>query len=368
MKKSFCRVLLSFMFFLLIPLLSGNASTDSKSSGISPLEALEKLKKGNQRFVSEKRLYPNQDLKTRKNTSDKGQFPFASVLGCADSRAPVEHIFDAGVGEIFTIRVAGNVSDTDEIGTMEYGIGHLNTPVLVVLGHTKCGAVTAVVRGDKVHGSIPELVDNIIPAVERAKKKSGSAFSNKLVDDAIRENVWQSIEDLLKRSEEARHLVSGKKLLIVGALYHIENGEVEWLGEHKEQVSFLAHVNSGDHGSHSYKSLLISNGVLLSIFLLSFIFFIGKNRLIKGMQVKGRMFTSFFVLIASLGIAMAWEINKNTGHGAHADKGDLILSVSVSLLMAITFAYIYMNSIIGSFKRVIGALKSTAATAADLKK
>ncbi len=367
MQKPFNQVLFRIMLFVLVPLAGGNASTDLKSPGISPAEALDKLKKGNQRYVSEKRFYPNQDSKTRKNTADKGQFPFASVLGCSDSRAPVEHIFDAGVGEIFTIRVAGNVSDTDEIGTMEYGIGHLNTPVLVVLGHTKCGAVTAVVKGDKVHGSIPELVDNIVPAVERAKKKSGSAFSVKLVDDSIRENVWQSIEDLLKRSEEARHLVEGKKLMIVGALYNIENGEVEWLGEHPGQASLITHKSDGHLTFGKYKSQLIFNGILLGIFLISFFLFIGKNRLVKGVQVKGRMIASFFVIIISIGFVMVWEIYRNAGHGAHADRGETIVSVSVSLLLAMIFAFIYINSIIGSFKRVIGILKSAAVSAGDIK-
>lgn len=206
-------------------------------------EALTMLKEGNKRFVagiSDKsaRQYPHLDADRIMETKT-GQHPYATVIACSDSRVPVEHVFDAGIGDIFVIRVAGNVCDTDEIGSIEYGIGHVHTPVLVVLGHTSCGAVTAVVEGAEVSGSIPPLVDNIKPAVERTRAAHPDLTGSDLVNQAVISNVWQGIEDLLKRSPEARHLVEKDLLTIQGAVYHIESGKIEWLGEHPHQSDFL---------------------------------------------------------------------------------------------------------------------------------
>ena len=153
-------------------------------SGLTPEQALKKLKDGNARYVSGSRQYPNLNQPRRDLTSTKGQHPFATIIGCSDSRVPIEHVFDAGIGDIFPVRVAGNVCDIDEVGSIEYGVEHLNTPIFVVLGHTSCGAVTAVARGDEVHGSIPQLVDNIIPAVEDAKHIHGNDYSAELLSTA----------------------------------------------------------------------------------------------------------------------------------------------------------------------------------------
>jgi carbonic anhydrase len=124
-------------------------------------------------------------------------------------------------------------------GTAEYGTDHLGTPVLVVLGYTKCGAVTAVVEGDKLPGSIPALGHGIIPAVEKAKKSHPEAKGDALVAAAIEANVWQSIEDLLQKSPLVQIRVHEGKLKIVGALYDVETGQVKWLGEHPEQARLM---------------------------------------------------------------------------------------------------------------------------------
>jgi len=123
---------------------------------------------------------------------------------------PVERIFDSGVMDIFVIRVAGNVCDTDEIGSIEYGLAHVNTPVLVVLGHTQCGAVTAVAHaihgtGHALERNIPALVDNIIPAVKRAESLNPGITSDEIIPYAIIENVWQGIEDLFMNSPSTRN-------------------------------------------------------------------------------------------------------------------------------------------------------------------
>ncbi len=221
------------MFVLMFLILAGFSTTDN------PDDVLNKLKEGNKRFVEDNRVYPNQDDDRLNVTSEKGQFPYATVIACSDSRVPVEHIFDAGIGDIFVIRVAGNVVDIDEAGSIEYGVHHLHTPVLVVLGHTHCGAVTAVCRGDEVHGNIPKLVDNIVPAVEKAKHEHGNEFNEKVLEESIKNNVWQSVEDLIKISPVTVELIKEGKLKVVGAIYNLGNGEVEWLGEHPQQEELI---------------------------------------------------------------------------------------------------------------------------------
>ncbi|MBF0107593.1 MAG: carbonic anhydrase [Magnetococcales bacterium] len=208
-----------------IPWASGSGHAQAPS--MTPDQALQLLKEGHQRFLEGKPERPNLSPERIADTFKNGQHPFVTIISCSDSRVPVEHIFDRGIGDLFVIRVAGNVADTDEIGTTEYGAGHLMTPLILVLGHTRCGAVTAVVKGDKVGGSIPKLVDNIIPAVHRSRDKG--LAGDELIVDAIRENVHQSIFDLSTGSEELKHLTKENKVNIVGAVYHVEDGTIEWL-------------------------------------------------------------------------------------------------------------------------------------------
>jgi carbonic anhydrase len=201
-------------------------------------QVLETLKQGNERFVSGKRTYQHLDAKRVKELAG-GQNPTVTIISCSDSRVPPEHVFDAGLGDIFTIRVAGNVCDTDEIGSIEYGVHHLNTPLLVVLGHSGCGAVTAVATKADVGGSIPALVDNIIPAVEKTQTEHPDLHGKELVPAAVKENVRQGIADLIAHSADTRHLVESSKLLIVGAVYNLEDGKVEWLGKHPHEKELL---------------------------------------------------------------------------------------------------------------------------------
>lgn len=208
------------------PTPSGKDAPKHADPALTPDQALQLLKEGNSRFLSGKSEYPNLTFQ-RINDTASGQHPFVTIVSCSDSRVPVEYIFDRGIGDLFVIRVAGNVVHTDEVGTAEYGAGHLLTPLVLVLGHTKCGAVTAVVKGDKVGGSIPKLVGSIVPAVERSKGKG--LTGDELVLDAIRENVRQSLNDLVGSSEEVEHLKREGKIKLVGAVYHVENGTVEWL-------------------------------------------------------------------------------------------------------------------------------------------
>jgi carbonic anhydrase len=206
----------------------------------SPAEALQKLTEGNERFVADKCTHPRIGAKRLLETAENGQHPFATILTCSDSRVPVEVLFDQGIGDVFVIRVAGNVCDVDEIGSIEYGVDHLGTPVLVVLGHTGCGAVTAVATEAQLHGSIPQLVENIGPAVKKAAATNPHLTKEELVPEATKANCWQSIEDLLKTSSATRERVKAGKLKIVAAIYNIRTGKVGWLGAHPEQDRLLA--------------------------------------------------------------------------------------------------------------------------------
>jgi carbonic anhydrase len=203
-------------------------------------EAEQQLVQGNQRYVADQARHPNTDAARRQQTAASGQHPFVTVVACSDSRVPVERIFDQGVGDIFVIRVAGNVCDTNELASIEYGVGHLHTPLLVILGHSKCGAVTAVVQGAEVHGHIPRLLTDVRHAVAEARKESPSAEGEELLDKAIRANVWHSVERALTHSHEVHSLVKEGKLRVVGAMYDIASGKVEWLGPHPQQDDLLA--------------------------------------------------------------------------------------------------------------------------------
>lgn len=216
--------------------------------GISADQALTRLQEGNARFVADECMHPRCDAARRKQVASKGQHPFATVITCSDSRVPVELPFDQGIGDIFVIRVAGNVCDVDEAGSIEYGVDHLHTPLLVVLGHTDCGAVTAVTTGAEVRGNIPPLVDNIKPAVDQAQKEYPDLHGKDLVPHAITANVWQSISELFERSKVTRRLVRSGKLTVTGAIYHLDDGKVEWLGPHPQEKALLAPGHSRPEG------------------------------------------------------------------------------------------------------------------------
>ncbi|MBF0474940.1 MAG: carbonic anhydrase [Deltaproteobacteria bacterium] len=211
----------------------------SAGPGISPDEALARLKQGNDRYVSGKAEHPRADKQRREETATKGQHPIAAVIGCSDSRGPVEIIFDQGIGDVFVIRVAGNVANADEVGSAEYAVEHLGAPVIVVLGHTSCGAVTAVAKGAHLGGSLPPLVKNINTAVAKVKKADPKLADQALVDAAIKANVWQSIEDLFKTSPDIRKFAKEGKIKLVGAMYHLDSGQVDWMGQHPDQAKFL---------------------------------------------------------------------------------------------------------------------------------
>ncbi len=222
---------------LVAPAFASQVESEGKGT---PAQILTRMKAGNMRFVDGRSLHPHLNLERLKQAGreDQGNHAYATVITCSDSRVPVEHIFDAGVMDLFVIRVAGNVVDTDEAGSIEYGLAHVHTPLLVVLGHTQCGAVTAVTHA--VHGmdhklerNIPPLVDNIEPAVKRAIAMNPGVHGEDIIPAAIEENVWQGIEDLFLKSPTTRELVKAGSVRVVGAIYDVGSGKVNWLPDTK---------------------------------------------------------------------------------------------------------------------------------------
>lgn len=225
--------LLLFLMLTTLPVFSPAEETP----GLSPADALMRLKTGNAACLLGKAKHPDQTTARRKETAENGQKPFASLLSCSDSRVPPEIIFDQGIGDIFVIRVAGNVAGMDEIASLEYGIEHLGVPLLVVMGHSKCGAVTAAVKGGGVDGSIAALLEKIAPAVNEARKSTPT--EEELIPKATVENVWQGIETCLTQSKIIRERIEKGELRVVGAIYDIASGEVKWLGPHPKQKELM---------------------------------------------------------------------------------------------------------------------------------
>lgn len=185
--------------------------------------ALQKLLDGNRRFAESKQIHPNQDKKRRDEVSN-GQKPFAVVVGCSDSRIPPEILFDQGIGDLFIIRLAGNIVDDMALGSIEYAVDHLGTCLVVVLGHSKCGAVTATAQGGEAHGHIGSIVNAIIPAIDLARGKPGD-----LVDNAIRENAKLVTANISSSKPILDKMVKEGKIAVVTAYYDIDTGLVEIL-------------------------------------------------------------------------------------------------------------------------------------------
>jgi carbonic anhydrase len=215
------------------------ASEDSKAPKVTPDQAIQRLTEGNARYVQEKTAHPKSGPDRRLQTATDGQHPFVTMLSCADSRVPLEVVFDEGLGDIFVVRVAGNVCGVDEIGSIEYGVDHVGTPLMVILGHTQCGAVTAAATHAEVHGSIKALLEHIEPAVATAQAAHSDLHGKDLIPAATEANVWHSIEDLLLKSHTMKECIEKGKVKVVGAIYDIKTGQVRWLGEHPRQSDLL---------------------------------------------------------------------------------------------------------------------------------
>lgn len=188
----------------------------------SPDKIWSDLMDGNKRFVAGN-LNPHAVVRVRESLA-KSQHPKATVLSCSDSRVPPELVFDQTLGDLFVVRAAGNIAGPLGLASMEYAFDHLGSTVLVVLGHTRCGAVTAACSGEKMPtANLQAMVDQIDPAVKKAK---GSATGDALIEAAIKQNVHQSAMDLLAHSEVLRRAKEQGKLTVIEAEYQLDTGEV----------------------------------------------------------------------------------------------------------------------------------------------
>lgn len=196
---------------------------------VNSTEALELLKKGNESYRAGKSSFPNTDTLRRESVVG-GQEPYAIIVGCADSRVVPELVFDTGIGDLFVIRVAGNIVDDAVTASIEYAVANLGTKLVVILGHESCGAVTAAVK-DAKGGHLDALTKAIKPAVEQAKKQSGDE-----IDNAIRQNAI-NMTQLLQDSEPViKNMVENEGVEIVPAYYSLSSGKVEFLSVNERVV------------------------------------------------------------------------------------------------------------------------------------
>jgi carbonic anhydrase len=204
-----------------------NTSNHEVAKVPSPEKVWADLMEGNKRFVSGKiKAY---DLAQLRQKLTAGQHPRAIILTCSDSRVPPELLFDKSLGDLFVIRSAGSIADAIGLGSIEYAVEHLGSSVLVVLGHQKCGAVTAACSGEKMPSpNLQAIVAKIDPAVAQARSY---ADRDSLLQAAIEENIHESAKDLLSDSAVLRHALKEGKLTIIEAIYSLESGRVTRLGK-----------------------------------------------------------------------------------------------------------------------------------------
>jgi carbonic anhydrase len=197
-------------------------AADHPVASVSADAALAKLKEGNARFVNSK-VSAGKPTAARRAETAQGQYPFAIILGCADSRTAPEIVFDQSIGDLFVVRTAGNLVDDHGLGSIEYAVDHLGARLIVVLGHKRCGAVAAALASDTAPGHIQSLVRDIQPAVQATKGKAGDA-----TDLAIAENA-RLMAAKIRREAALGDLV--KDVKIIPAVYDLDSGKVEWIKE-----------------------------------------------------------------------------------------------------------------------------------------
>jgi carbonic anhydrase len=200
--------------------------TKESLSAMTPAKALDALKEGNKRFRAGTSVQKN--LLAKVKATAAGQYPFAVVLGCMDSRVPAEAVFDQSIGDLFSIRVPGNVVNPDNLGSLEYAAKVIGVKLLVVLGHTSCGAVKGAIDNVKL-GSLTELVAKIQPAV--AASGQGTSKDNAYVDKVGKENVRQAMKEVREKSPIVKELLDSGAVGMVGAMYDLETGAVTFYAD-----------------------------------------------------------------------------------------------------------------------------------------
>jgi len=214
MKPNQCLILIAA-----VALSSWAIAADPATPSVPADEALSRLKAGNERFTNSK-VSEGKPVAARRAETAQAQHPFALIVGCADSRTAPELVFDQNIGDLFVVRTAGNLVDDYALGTIEYGVEHLGVRLIVVLGHERCGAVTAALASGSAPGHINSLVRDIQPAVAASKGKEGDALAN-----AIHENDAQ-VAAKIRKQAQLGGLASQAK--IVEGYYDLDTGKVEW--------------------------------------------------------------------------------------------------------------------------------------------
>ena len=204
-----------------------------KLSTVSAREALERLREGNHRFVSDVRSHDTLTSRLHRSELAAGQEPFAIILGCSDSRVPAEIVFDQGLGDLFVIRVAGNIVAASQVGSVEFAAARFCTRLVVVLGHSQCGAILATLeelqqRSEKQSRNLRSIVDRVRPSVEALLATELRHDPEALVRLAVRANIRASADHLRHGSEVLEQLIDDEGLLVVGAEYSLETGVVEF--------------------------------------------------------------------------------------------------------------------------------------------
>jgi carbonic anhydrase len=197
-------------------------------NAVSAEEAKRRLIAGNRRFFNQNRKYPNQS-KRRLQSVSKKQYPYAAILGCADSRVPPEIIFDQGLGDLFVVRVAGNIATNETIGSLEYATANLGTQLIVVLGHKGCGAVSAAFDNQPDNGNINSVVDNIKPSISETPRTRSNINDVNDDNNPVINNIEYQARKLQNNSQIIDRLIRDDKLKIVGAYYDINTGKVRFL-------------------------------------------------------------------------------------------------------------------------------------------
>ncbi len=196
------------------------------NKNITPELALEYLKEGNARFVQNKKA--DRDLLEQVQVTGSGQFPFAAILGCIDSRVPAEMIFDLGIGDIFNARVAGNIVNEDILGSLEFACKAAGAKLIVVMGHTSCGAVNGAISGVEM-GNLTGLLKKIEPAIDQVKKHSSlTPESPNFADEVVEQNVNEAADEILAKSDILAEMEAAGEIAVVRAVYSVTTGEVEF--------------------------------------------------------------------------------------------------------------------------------------------
>lgn len=224
------KLLLSILSLCVVLFATAFVSASDAGPGLTADEALRKLMDGNLHFIANKTTIQETSTPSIRQALTTGQKPFAIILSCSDSRVPPEIIFDQGLGEIFVVRVAGNIPDPVILGSIEYAAEHFNCPLIMVLGHKRCGAVTAAVDSQgHPHGNIGAIIKTIAPAVKQARKDVKGASKSDLVESAIDNNIKLVAKSLTKQSPVIRSLADAGKVKIIGAKYDLDDGKVRLL-------------------------------------------------------------------------------------------------------------------------------------------